>query len=186
MFIFRFKSNVNDKNRQFTVKFKVETLVNSNQQFVRFEFEIIKSNASSLIIIQSFFSVIINDFMSFVRESIDFKIDRQIDLLKNEFRDMLKKQFIDMIKMLKFEIDNVIANVFVNAFINAFINVFINVIIMTSFISFIASKFSKFEKVEYFDFDYKQKKIISLSNRVFTILLLVLTNTYIISKFMFS
>ena len=187
MFVFRFR-NIVDKNRQFIVKFEVKTSINLKfqlkQQLVRFE--IIKSNVQFLIIIQNLFNVIVNNFMRFVRENINIKFDRlleiHIELLKNEFRDMLKKQFIDIIEMLKFEINNVVANVFVNVFIN----VFINVVIIISFISFIVSKFSKFKKIKYFDFDYKQKKsYITIKSLIYNFVVNVNKYIYYIEMYVF-
>ena len=89
----------NDKIRQFIVKFeKFEISISVNfifefqQQFVRFEFKIIKNNVQSSIIIQSFFNVTINDFMIFVRDFIDVKINRKIELLKIDFNIQFEKQ----------------------------------------------------------------------------------------------
>ena len=89
----------NNKTRQFIVKFKkfeISILINFTfefqQQFVRFEFEIIKSNVQSLIIIQNLFNVTINDFMIFVRDFINVKINRKIELLKIEFNIQFEKQ----------------------------------------------------------------------------------------------
>ena len=82
----------NDKARQFIVKFEeleisisISFIFKFQQQLVRFELEIIKSNVQSSMIIQNLFSVTINDFMIFVRDFIDVKINREIDLLKIDF-----------------------------------------------------------------------------------------------------
>ena len=83
----------NNKTRQSIVKFeKFEISISVNfifkfqQQLVRFEqFEIIKNNVQSSIIIQNIFNVIVNDFITLVRDFIDVKINREIELLKIEF-----------------------------------------------------------------------------------------------------
>ena len=188
MFVFRFR-NIVDKNRQFIVKFEIKFSINSKsqQQFVRFDFEIIKNEIFFVMIVE-LFNVTINDSMRLVREIVDIKIirhfERQTKLLKNEFIDMLKKHFIDTTKMLRFEINKIVTTVFVNAFINVFIIIEFNTSV--SFTSFIDSKFSKFEKVKYFDLDYKQKKsYITVKSLVYNFVVNVNKHIYYIEIYAF-